>query len=89
MRNWRPCGHCPTRILVDALGTAFHSYQDTYFQVIHNVQGAMTETTDVVRALTGHDARSFAEFARDHSTVFKGGGISDTGISSPAGASAM
>ncbi|MBM2618291.1 NmrA family NAD(P)-binding protein [Actinoplanes sp. LDG1-06] len=34
--------------------------------------GTMADTTDTVRRLTGHDARSFAEFARDHAAVFRG-----------------
>ena len=29
--------------------------------------GAFEETTDTVRVITGRDARSFADFARDHS----------------------
>ena len=33
-------------------------------------EGAMEETTDTVRVLTGRDPRSFAEFARDHAGAF-------------------
>ena len=32
--------------------------------------GAMAETTDVVRAVTGHDPRDFAAFAGDHAALF-------------------
>jgi uncharacterized protein YbjT (DUF2867 family) len=32
--------------------------------------GAMAETTDVVRAVTGRDPRDFAGFARDHAALF-------------------
>jgi uncharacterized protein YbjT (DUF2867 family) len=32
--------------------------------------GAMAETTDVVRAVTGRDPRDFAAFARDHAALF-------------------
>jgi uncharacterized protein YbjT (DUF2867 family) len=32
--------------------------------------GAMTETTDVVRAVNGRDPRDFAAFARDHAALF-------------------
>jgi uncharacterized protein YbjT (DUF2867 family) len=34
---------------------------------------AFAETTGTVRALTGRDARSFAEFARDHAALFGAG----------------
>ena len=34
-------------------------------------QGAHERTTDAVRALTGREARSFAEFARDHAELFQ------------------
>lgn len=33
-------------------------------------RGAVEETTDTVRVLTGREPRSFAEFARDHASVF-------------------
>ena len=33
-------------------------------------QGAAAQTTDTVRALTGREPRSFAEFARDHARLF-------------------
>lgn len=33
-------------------------------------QGAAAQTTDAVRALTGREPRSFAEFARDHARLF-------------------
>ncbi len=36
--------------------------------------GAMEEITDTVRVLTGRDARSFAEFARDHAELFQAAG---------------
>jgi uncharacterized protein YbjT (DUF2867 family) len=33
-------------------------------------EGGMEATTDTVRLLTGHDPRTFAEFARDHADAF-------------------
>jgi hypothetical protein len=33
-------------------------------------QGALEETTDSVRAFTGREPRSFAQFARDHAPLF-------------------
>jgi hypothetical protein len=33
-------------------------------------QGALEQTTDTARALTGRKPRSFAGFARDHATLF-------------------
>jgi uncharacterized protein YbjT (DUF2867 family) len=33
-------------------------------------EGALEQTTDIVRALTGREPRSFAEFARDHARLF-------------------
>jgi uncharacterized protein YbjT (DUF2867 family) len=35
--------------------------------------GSMTTTTDAVRALTGHEPRSIATFARDHAAAFRPG----------------
>ncbi len=35
-------------------------------------QGAVEQTTGTVRALSGREARSFAEFARDHAPLFGG-----------------
>jgi uncharacterized protein YbjT (DUF2867 family) len=40
----------------------------TVFEVLRG--GAQEQTTDTVRALTGHEPRSFAEFARDHAHLF-------------------
>ncbi|MBU2670761.1 NmrA family NAD(P)-binding protein [Actinoplanes bogorensis] len=34
--------------------------------------GSMSDTTDTVLRLTGHEPRSFATFARDHAAVFRG-----------------
>jgi uncharacterized protein YbjT (DUF2867 family) len=33
-------------------------------------QGALSQTTDTVRALTGREPRSFADFAREHAALF-------------------
>jgi uncharacterized protein YbjT (DUF2867 family) len=41
---------------------------DRAFALIRS--GALAETTDVVRALTGREPRDFAAFARDHATLF-------------------
>jgi uncharacterized protein YbjT (DUF2867 family) len=46
--------------LVDQLDGAFALIRD----------GALEETTDCVRVLTGREPRSFAEFARDHAAAF-------------------
>jgi uncharacterized protein YbjT (DUF2867 family) len=46
--------------LVDHLDGAFALLRD----------GALEETTDTVRVITGRDPRSFAEFARDHAEAF-------------------
>jgi len=46
--------------LVDQLDGAFTLIRD----------GALEETTDCVRVLTGREPRSFAEFARDHAAAF-------------------
>jgi hypothetical protein len=34
-------------------------------------QGAHEQITDTVHVLTGRDSRTFAEFARDHSGLFR------------------
>jgi uncharacterized protein YbjT (DUF2867 family) len=41
---------------------------DRAFALIRS--GALTETTDVMRAVTGRDPRDFGAFARDHATLF-------------------
>jgi uncharacterized protein YbjT (DUF2867 family) len=46
--------------LVDHLDRVFALMRD----------GAMAETTDTVRVLTGREPRSFVQFARDHADVF-------------------
>jgi uncharacterized protein YbjT (DUF2867 family) len=40
----------------------------TVFEVLRG--GAQEQTIDTVRALTGHESRSFAEFAHDHAHLF-------------------
>ncbi|MGS0684780.1 NmrA family NAD(P)-binding protein [Nakamurella sp. GG22] len=50
--------------------------------------GSMTRTTDVVPALTGRGARSFADFARDHRALFGAAPNDSTDIPSPAAAPA-
>jgi uncharacterized protein YbjT (DUF2867 family) len=62
--------------LVDHLDRAFALIRD----------GALAETTDVVRAVTGRDARDIEVFARDHAAVFAGHGGSKTVSSVPPGA---
>jgi uncharacterized protein YbjT (DUF2867 family) len=56
---------------------------DRVFALIRD--GAMEETTDTIRVLTGRDPRSFAQFARDHADAFGHESSSASTDSSPVG----
>jgi uncharacterized protein YbjT (DUF2867 family) len=58
------------------------SHLDGVFGLIRS--GALEETTGTVRAVTGREPRSFAEFARDHARLFSASAASTTNISSPS-----
>jgi hypothetical protein len=44
------------------------AHLDEAFGLIRD--GALEDTTDTVRVLTGREPRTFAEFARDHAAAF-------------------